>query len=175
MRACAAAALALAYAPCSHQHNVVVHSFTLAVPRVARRHVNCKDRVSNWNASSSTTSRWVWRSESQLHAWKRLQLQDPDPFFQTCCAPLVEKARSSSAGRHGRTTNLRLQKHRKRKRKSTGKIMQCRTHWTKQVGALSAWFYSLARIFLSSRERFLRVSDQDPARQTETCEYTNRA
>ena len=55
MPASAAAALAWAYTPCSHQHNVVDHSFLLAVPRVARRHV--KDRVSKWRASSSSTSR----------------------------------------------------------------------------------------------------------------------
>ena len=50
----ASTAAALAHTPCSHQHNVVDHSFLLAVPRVARRHV--KDRVSNWRASSSSSS-----------------------------------------------------------------------------------------------------------------------
>ena len=80
------AAAALAHTPCSHQHNVVDHSFLLAVPRVARR------------------------------------LQDPGTFFQTYCAPFVENARSSSAGRYSRTTNLRLQKHWKRKRESPGEI-----------------------------------------------------
>ena len=50
----ASAAAALAHTPCSHQHNVVDHSFLLAVPRVARRHV--KDRASNWRASSSSGS-----------------------------------------------------------------------------------------------------------------------
>ena len=44
---------ALAHTQCSHQHNVVDHSFWLAVPRVARRHA--KDRVSNWRASSSSS------------------------------------------------------------------------------------------------------------------------
>ena len=67
----------------------------------------------------------LWQFESQLHAWKRLQ--DPGTFFQTCCAPFVENARSSSAGRYGRTTNLRLQKHWKRKRKSPGEINVERT------------------------------------------------
>ena len=43
--------------------------------------------------------------------------------------------------------------------------------WARQVGASSAWFYSLAWIFLSSPERFLRGSDLDSARQTETCQY----
>ena len=49
----ASAAAALAHTPCSHQH-VVDHSFLLVVSRVARRHV--KDRVSNWRASSSSSS-----------------------------------------------------------------------------------------------------------------------
>ena len=48
---------------------------------------------------------------------------------------------------------------------------KCRTHWARQVGASSTWFYSLAWIFLSSAEHFLRDSDRYPARQTETCEY----
>ena len=43
--------------------------------------------------------------------------------------------------------------------------------WARQVDASSAWFYSLAWIFLSSPERFLRGSDLDSARQTETCQY----
>ena len=62
MPASAAAALAWAYTPCSHQHNVVDHSFLLAVPSVARRHV--KDRVSKWRASSSSTSRLIFYEAS---------------------------------------------------------------------------------------------------------------
>ena len=43
-------------------------------------------------------------------------------FSKPCCAFFFENACSSSAGRYGRTTNLRLQTHWKRKRKSAGKI-----------------------------------------------------
>ena len=113
----ASAAAALAHTPCSHQHNVVDHSFLLAVPRVARRHV--KDRVSNWRASSSNSSSSVTKrvTASRLEA-----IAGPWYFFQTCCAPFVENARSSFAGRYGRTTYLRLQKHWKRKRESPGEI-----------------------------------------------------
>ena len=64
MRAIAAAALA--HTPCSHQHNVVDHSFLLAVPRVARRHV--KDRASNWRASSSSSSVTKRVTASRLEA-----------------------------------------------------------------------------------------------------------
>ena len=62
----ASAAAALAHTPCSHQHNVVDHSFLLAVPRVARRHV--KDRVSNWRASSSSSSVTKRVAASRLEA-----------------------------------------------------------------------------------------------------------
>ena len=99
----------------------------------------------------------LWRSESQLHVWMRLQ--DPGTsFFQTCCAPFVENARWSSAWRYGRATNLRLQKHWKRKTNSPG-WNQCRTHWVRQIGALSAWVLSARLDFhvyagtLPSRQR----------------------
>ena len=62
----ASAAAALAHTPCSRQHNVVDHSFSLAVPRVARRHV--KDRLSNWRASSSSSSVTKRATASRLEA-----------------------------------------------------------------------------------------------------------
>ena len=48
------------------EHDVVDHSFLLAVPRVARRHV--KDRVSNWRASSSSSSVTKRVTASRLEA-----------------------------------------------------------------------------------------------------------
>ena len=79
------AAAALAHTPCSHQQNVVDHSFLLAVPRVARRHV--KDRVSN---GARVLLPVLWRSdrESQLHAWKRLQ--DLSTFFKLAARPSLK-------------------------------------------------------------------------------------
>ena len=63
----ASAAAVLAHTPCSqHEHNVVDYSFLLAVPRVARRHV--KDRVSNWRASSSSSSVTKRVTASRLEA-----------------------------------------------------------------------------------------------------------
>ena len=77
-----------------------------------------KTAVSNWRASSSSSSVTKRVTASRLEA-----IAGPWYFFfQTCCAPFVENARSSSAGRYGRTTNLRLQKHWKRKRESPGEI-----------------------------------------------------
>ena len=92
-------------------------------------------------------------------------------FFQTCCAPSLK------------TPARRLLDARSRDELAPPKMLekkeevprwhQCRTHWARQVGALSAWFYSLAWIFLStsSPECSLRGSDRDPAHQTEACEY----
>ena len=79
----ASAAAALAHTPCSHQHNVVDHSFLPAVPRVAHRHV--KDRVSNWHASSSSSSVTKRVTASRLEA-----IAGPRYFFSKVARPSLK-------------------------------------------------------------------------------------
>ena len=113
----ASAAAALAYAPCSHQHNVVDHSFLLAVPRVARRHV--KDRVSNWRTSSSSSSVTKRVTASRLEA-----IAGPWYFFSKLAArpSLKTPARRLLDVTVARRACMRLQKHWKRKRECPGEI-----------------------------------------------------
>ena len=152
---CASAAAALLHTPCSHQHNVVHHSFLLAVPRVARRHV--KDRV----LELALEFFFKFSDEASLSLTPGSDCRTLVLFFQTCCAPFVENARwrSSSAGRYGRTTNLRLQNiGKERKVKSMfnalGKTDRC------LVGVVL-----FARLECLRRTLpILRGSDRDPAR-----------
>ena len=113
------------------------------------------------------------RSESQLHAWKRLQDPGTQVFFPNrgllralrWKRPLVVCWTLRS---HDDLAPPKILE----KKEEVPRWNHCWTHWARQVGASSAWFYSLASIFLSSPERFLRSgSDRDPARQTETCQY----
>ena len=158
----ASAAAALAHTPCSHQHNVVDHSFLLAVPRVARRHV--KDRASNWRASSSSSSVPKRVTASRLEAsagpwyfspnllralrWKRLLV---------VCWTL----RSHDELAPPKTLE---------KEEGVPRWNQCWRLWARQIGASSAWFYSLAWSVFAGTLPILWGSDRDPARQTETCE-----
>ena len=114
------------------------------------------------------------RSESQLHAWKRLQ----EPGGTQVFFPNRGLLRTLRWKRPLVVCCWTLRSHDDlappkilEKKEEVPRWNHCRTHWARQVGASSAWFYSLAWIFLSSPERFLRGSDRDPARQTETCEY----
>ena len=132
------------------------------MPRVARRHV--KDPVSNWRAISSSSSVTKRVTASRLEA-----IAGPWYFFsKPCCAPFVENARSSSAGRYGRTTNLRLQNIGKERGSPQVKSM---------LNALGKTDRCLVGVVLFARLEclrrtlpILRGSDWDPARQTETCE-----
>ena len=155
--------------------NVVDHLFFLAVPRVDRRHI--KDRVSKWRASSSPISRSVTKrvTASRLEAiaipWY--------PTFFSKSRPAARPSLKTPARRLLDVTitvarwtcaSKNIGKERgspQVKSMSNALINNC----ARQVGASSAWFYSLAWIFLYSPERLLRGSDRDPARQTETCEY----
>ena len=111
------------------------------------------------------------RSESQLHARKRLQ----DPGTQVCFFPNPRPAARPSLKTPTRrlldVTVARWTCASGKERGSPQVKSAMSNAWARQIGASSAWFYSLAWIFLSSPERFLRGSDRDPARQTETCEY----
>ena len=114
------------------------------------------------------------RSKSQLHAWKRLQDPGTQVFFFFPNLGLLRALRWKrplvvcwTLRSHGELVPPKILE---KKEEVPRWNPQCRTHWAKQVGALSAWFYSLAWIFLSSPEGFLRGSDRDPARQTETCQ-----
>ena len=107
----------------------------------------------------------LWRSESQLHAWKRLQ--DPGTYFPKLAArpSLKMPARRLL---DVRSRNELASPKTFEKKEEVPRWNQCWTHWARQVGALLAWFYSLAWIFLSSPERSLRGSDRDgtpPAKQ----------
>ena len=150
----ASAAAALAHTPCPHQHNIVDHSFSLAVPRVARRHF--KDRVSNWRASSSSSSvtKRVTLSFTPGSDCRTLVL-----FFQTCCAPFVENARSSSAGR---SQDELAPPKTLEKKEGVPRWNQCWRLWARQIGVSSAWFYSLAWSVFIGTLPILRGSDRDP-------------
>ena len=115
MRTSVAAVLAKADTPCSHQHNVVDHSFLLAVPRVARRHV--KDRVSNWRTSSSSTSVTKRVTASRLEAIAR-----PWYFFSKLAARPSLKCPLVVCWTLRSHDELAPPKHWKRTRRSPGEI-----------------------------------------------------
>ena len=91
-------------------------------------------------------------------------------FFQTCCAPFVEKARSSSACWTLRSHDELVPPKTLEKKEGVPRWNQCWRLWARQIGASSAWFYSLAWSVFAGTLPILRGSDRDPARQTETCE-----
>ena len=103
---------------------------------------------------------FYWWSESQLHAWKRSQ--DPGTFFQTCCAPFVENAHLSSAGRYNRVTNFHLQQHwiERGSPNALGKTGRC-------LGGVILFAHSGFPVFAGT---LVRGSDRDAAHQTETRE-----
>ena len=142
------------------------------MPRVDR--CNVKDHVSKWRASSSSTSRSVTKRVTA----SRLEAIAQDPGGTQVFFPNRGLLRALRWKRPLVDCCWTLRSHDDlappkilEKKEEVPRWNQCRTHWARQVGASSAWFYSLAWIFLSSPERFLRGSDRDPARQTETCEY----
>ena len=117
-------------------------------------------------ASSSSSSVTKRVTASRL-VWKRLQ--DPGTFFQTCWAPFVENARLSSAERYGRTTNLRLQKHWKRKRESPGEIN------VEGFGQdRHAQYRCLVGVVLFARLECLHRNAPDPSRQRQGPHPPNR-
>ena len=134
------------------------------MPRVARRHV--KEPVSNWRASSSSSSVTKRVTASRLEA-----IAGPWYFFFKLAvrpSSQVENARSSSAGRYGRTTNLRVQNIGKE-----GGIPQVKS----MLNAFGKTDRCLVGVVLFARLEclrrtlpILRGSDRDPARQTEMCE-----
>ena len=138
MRASAAAALARAHTPCSHQHNVAIvdHSFLLAVPRVARRHV--KDRVLNWRASSSFSSVTKQVTASRLGA-----IAGPWYFFPNLLRALRWKRPLVVCWTLRSHDELAPPKTLEKK-EGVPRWNQCWTLWARQIGASSAWFYSLA-------------------------------
>ena len=110
------------------------------------------------------------RSESQLHARKRYS----SFFFFSKSRPAARPSLKTPARRLLEVTVAWwtcASKNIGKERGSPQVKSAMSNAWARQVGASSAWFYSLAWIFLSSPERFLRSSDLDPARQTETCQY----
>ena len=95
-------------------------------------------------------------------------------FFQTCCVPFVENARPACrllnvtvAIRTCASNDIGKERGGPQEESMLNALGKTR------IGASSAWFNirSLGFSCLRRRWRFLRGSDGDPARQTETCEY----
>ena len=109
----------------------------------------------------------LWRSESQLHAWKRLQ--DPGTFFPNLLSALRWKRPLVVCWTLRSHDELAPPKTLEKK-EGVPRWNQCWRLWARQIGASSAWFYSLAWSVFTGTLPILRGSDRDPARQTETCE-----
>ena len=150
--------------------NVVDHSFLLAailVPRVDR--CNVKNRVSKWRASSSSRSVTKRVTASRLEAIAR-------PWYSSFFSksrPAARPSLKTPARRLLDVTVARWSCASKNigKERGSPQVKSLSNTLGKTGRCLVGWFYSLAWIFLSSPERFLRGSDRDPRRQTETCEY----
>ena len=164
MRASAAAALAAphpVFTSALRRWSLVLAGSVTCCPR----HV--KDCVSNLVACVRVLLPVLWRSESQLHAWKRLQ--DLGTFFPNLLRalrwkrPLVVCWTLRSHGELAPPKTLE-------KKEGVPRWNQCWRLWARQTGALSAWFYSLAWSVFTGTLPILRGSDRDPASQTETCE-----
>ena len=130
---------------------------------VARRHVMSK-------TASRTGARVLlpvlWRSESQLHPWKRLQ--DHWYFFSK---PAARPSLKTPARRLQDVTVARRTCASKTLERKEGvpRWNQCWTLWARQIGASSAWLF--ARLECLRRTLpILRGSDRDPGRQTGTYE-----
>ena len=154
---CANAAAALAHTLCSHQHNVVNHSFLLAVPRVARRHV--KDRVSNWGASFSSSSVTKRVTASHLEAiaglWYVFSKLAARPSLKTPARRLLDVtvARRTCASR-----NIG-------KEEGVPRWNQCWRLWARQVPRQRGFIRSLG-VSLPERSRsFKAVTGTPPAKQ----------
>ena len=133
------------------------------MPRVARHHV--KDCVSNWHASSSSTSGSVtkWVTASRLEAITR-----PWYFFPNLLRALHWKRPLVVCWTFGRATNLRLQNVGKERGSPQVKSMSNALGKTGRCLVGVVLFRSL-RFSCFRRNAPFEAATGTPARQTETC------
>ena len=104
----------------------------------------------------------LWRSKSQLHAWKRLQ--DPGTFFPNLLRALRWKRPLAVCWTLRSHDELAPPKTLEKK-EGVPRWNQCWTLWARQIGASSAWFYSLAWNVFAGTLPILRGSDRDKQRR----------